>query len=111
MYKQDFRAACTRSDVSRRWLHCQNALLTWNGDFGVIDNSNLQGTSAVSACVVFKNGHPSKKDYRYFNIKTVKGPDDYASMEEVIYRRYKRVLGEENGLPKLIVVVNFLFFL
>lgn len=68
------------------------------------DISNLQGENTVASCVVFKNGNPSKKDYRYFNIKTVKGPDDYASMEEVVYRRYKRVLGEENCLPKLIVV-------
>ncbi|MBC8474689.1 MAG: excinuclease ABC subunit C, partial [Cryomorphaceae bacterium] len=56
------------------------------------DNSNLQGTSAVAACIVFKNGKPSKKDYRHFNIKTVVGPDDFASMEEVIFRRYKRLL-------------------
>ena len=68
------------------------------------DNSNLQGSSPVSACVVFKNGKPSKKDYRLFNIKTVKGPDDYKSMEEAVYRRYKRVLKENLPLPQLIVV-------
>ena len=68
------------------------------------DNSNLQGSSPVSACVVFKNGKPSKKDYRLFNIKTVKGPDDYKSMEEAVYRRYKRVLQENLPLPQLIVV-------
>ena len=68
------------------------------------DNSNIQGTSAVAACVVFKNAKPSKKDYRHFNIKTVKGPDDFASMEEVVYRRYKRLLGEEESLPNLIVI-------
>ena len=68
------------------------------------DNSNLQGTSAVAACIVFKNGKPSKKDYRHFNIKTVVGPDDFASMEEVIFRRYKRLLEEEEDLPELIVI-------
>lgn len=68
------------------------------------DNSNLQGTNPVAACVVFKNAKPSKLDYRKFNIKTVKGPDDYASMREVIYRRYKRLLEEEESLPQLIVV-------
>ncbi|HZL11109.1 MAG TPA: excinuclease ABC subunit UvrC [Prolixibacteraceae bacterium] len=68
------------------------------------DNSNLQGTNPVSSCVVFKNGKPFKKEYRHFNVKTVVGPDDYASMEEVIYRRYKRLLEEEKSLPQLIVV-------
>ena len=68
------------------------------------DNSNLQGTSAVAACIVFKNGKPSKKDYRHFNIKTVVGPDDFASMEEVIFRRYKRLLEQEEDLPELIVI-------
>lgn len=68
------------------------------------DNSNFQGTNAVAACVVFKNGKPSKKDYRHFNIKTVEGPDDYASMEEVVYRRYKRLLEEDQPLPQLIVI-------
>ncbi len=68
------------------------------------DNSNIQGTNPVAACVVFKNARPSKKDYRYFNIKTVVGPDDFASMEEVVYRRYKRLLEEEKELPQLIVI-------
>ena len=68
------------------------------------DNSNLQGTHPVAACVVFKNAKPSKKDYRHFNIKTVEGPDDYASMEEVVYRRYKRMLDEEKSLPQLIII-------
>lgn len=68
------------------------------------DNSNFQGTNAVSACVVFKNGKPSKKDYRHFNIKTVEGPDDFASMREVVYRRYKRLLDEEQSLPQLIII-------
>ena len=68
------------------------------------DNSNIQGTNPVSACVVFKEAKPSKKDYRHFNIKTVEGPDDFASMEEVIHRRYKRMLDEGADLPNLIIV-------
>ena len=68
------------------------------------DNSNIQGTHPVAACVVFKNGKPSKKEYRNFNIKTVEGPDDFASMEEVVYRRYKRLLEEEQPLPQLIII-------
>jgi len=68
------------------------------------DNSNFQGTHAVSACVVFKNGKPSKKDYRHFNIKTVEGPDDFASMTEAVYRRYKRLLEENQKLPQLVIV-------
>lgn len=68
------------------------------------DNSNIQGTNPVAACVVFKDGKPSKKDYRHFNIKTVEGPDDFASMEEVVYRRYKRLLDEEQPLPQLIII-------
>jgi excinuclease ABC subunit C len=68
------------------------------------DNSNIQGTNPVAACVVFKNGKPSKKEYRHFNIKTVEGPDDFASMEEVVYRRYKRLLAEDEPLPQLIVI-------
>ncbi len=68
------------------------------------DNSNIQGTNPVSACVVFKDGKPSKKDYRHFNIKTVEGSDDFASMTEVVYRRYKRLLDENQPLPQLIII-------
>ena len=68
------------------------------------DNSNLQGSNPVAACVVFKNGKPYKKDYRLFNIKTVVGPDDYKSMEEVVYRRYSRVLKEGLPIPQLIII-------
>ncbi len=68
------------------------------------DNSNFQGSYPVAACVVFKNAKPSKKDYRHYNIKTVEGPNDFASMEEVIYRRYKRLLDEGQSLPQLIVI-------
>lgn len=67
------------------------------------DNSNIQGSDAVAACVVFKKLKPSKKDYRKYNIKTVEGPDDYASMKEVVYRRYKRAIEEESPLPDLII--------
>ena len=68
------------------------------------DNSNFQGTNAVAAMSVFKNGKPAKKEYRHFNIKTVEGPNDFASMEEVIYRRYKRILDEKLDMPHLIVI-------
>ncbi|MEM8998789.1 MAG: excinuclease ABC subunit UvrC [Bacteroidota bacterium] len=68
------------------------------------DNSNIQGQNPVAACVVFRNGKPSKKEYRHFNIKTVKGPDDFASMEEVVFRRYRRLLEEAEPLPQLIVI-------
>jgi excinuclease ABC subunit C len=68
------------------------------------DNSNIQGTNSVAACVVFKDGKPSKKDYRHFNIKTVIGPDDFASMREVVYRRYRRMIDEGESLPQLIVI-------
>ncbi len=68
------------------------------------DNSNIQGSNPVAACVVFRNGKPSKKEYRHFNIKTVEGPNDFASMEEIIERRYKRLLEEKAELPQLIIV-------
>jgi excinuclease ABC subunit C len=68
------------------------------------DNSNFQGTNAVSACVVFKNGKASKADYRHFNVKTVEGPDDFATMKEVVFRRYSRLLNENQSLPQLIVI-------
>lgn len=68
------------------------------------DNSNIQGTSPVSACVVFKGGKPAKKDYRHFHVKSVEGPNDFDTMKEVVYRRYKRMLDEGDDLPNLIVV-------
>jgi excinuclease ABC subunit C len=68
------------------------------------DNSNLQGTNPVASCVVFKNAKPAKKEYRHFNIKTVEGPNDFASMEEIIFRRYRRLLDEEQHLPNLVIV-------
>lgn len=68
------------------------------------DNSNLQGTNPVAACVVFKNAKPNVKEYRHYNIKSVEGPNDFASMEEVVYRRYKRLIDESKSLPQLIVI-------
>ena len=68
------------------------------------DNSNLQGTYPVASCVVFRDGKPSRKEYRHFNVKTVEGPDDFASMREIVYRRYSRLLEEEQELPDLIIV-------
>lgn len=68
------------------------------------DNSNIQGTNPVSACVVFKMGKPSKKDYRHFIVKTVEGPNDFSTMREVVYRRYKRLLAEQAPLPQLIII-------
>ena len=68
------------------------------------DNSNIQGTNPASACVVFKNAKPSKKDYRHYNIKTVVGPDDFASMKEVVFRRYRRLRDESEPLPQLVII-------
>jgi excinuclease ABC subunit C len=68
------------------------------------DNSNIMGTNPVAACVVFRNAKPSKKEYRHFNIKTVTGPDDFSSMEEVVFRRYKRMIEENHPLPQLIII-------
>ncbi len=68
------------------------------------DNSNIQGSHPVASCVVFKNAKPSKKDYRHFNIKTVQGPDDFASMEEVVHRRYRRLIQEGESLPQLVII-------
>jgi excinuclease ABC subunit C len=68
------------------------------------DNSNIQGDSPVAACVVFKNGKPAKSEYRHFNIKDVEGSNDFASMEEIILRRYKRLIEEQRNLPQLIII-------
>jgi excinuclease ABC subunit C len=68
------------------------------------DNSNIQGTSPVAACVVFRHGKPSKGDYRHFNIKTVSGPNDFSSMEEIVFRRYRRMIEEGDKLPQLVVI-------
>lgn len=93
--------------------HANRILKTLQADLRMIDlprhiecfdNSNFHGSFPVAACVVFKNAKPSKEDYRHFNIKTVEGPNDFASMEEVVYRRYKRLLDENQTLPQLIIV-------
>jgi len=68
------------------------------------DNSNIMGTNPVAACIVFRNAHPSKSEYRHFNVKTVTGPDDFSSMEEIVFRRYKRMLDEKTNLPQLIII-------
>jgi len=68
------------------------------------DNSNLQGTNPVAAMVCFRHGKPSKRDYRHYHIKTVEGPDDFASMEEIVYRRYNRLINSQQTLPQLIVI-------
>lgn len=68
------------------------------------DNSNIMGKNPVAACVVFRNARPAKKDYRHFNVKTVTGPDDFSSMEEIVYRRYKRMLEENSKLPQLVII-------
>ncbi len=68
------------------------------------DNSNIQGSNPVAACVVFKNARPSKNEYRHYNIKTVKGADDFRSMEEVVFRRYRRMLDEDSSLPDLVII-------
>ena len=68
------------------------------------DNSNIMGTNPVAACVVFRNARPSKKEYRHFNIKTVTGPDDFTSMEEIVYRRYRRMTEENQKLPQLVII-------
>ena len=68
------------------------------------DNSNFQGSYPVSAMVCFKNGEPSKNDYRHFNVKTVQGINDFATMKEIVYRRYKRVLEEQQPFPQLVII-------
>lgn len=79
-------------------------LTEWPRHIECFDNSNIQGAFPVSAVVVFRDGKPAKKEYRHFNIKTVEGPNDYASMEEAVYRRYRRILEEEKPLPQLVVI-------
>jgi excinuclease ABC subunit C len=87
-------------EMLKKDLHLQNSPV----HIECFDNSNIQGTNPVASCVVFKNGRPSKKDYRKFNIKSVVGANDFASMYEVVFRRYSRLLEEEGELPQLIVV-------
>ncbi len=109
-YRRDRLSQMRITDPDR---HTQRIMMQMQSDLRLskmpthiecFDNSNIQGSDPVAACVVFKNGKPFKKDYRHFNIKTVEGPNDFASMEEVVYRRYKRLLEEEQPLPQLIVI-------
>ncbi|NND06195.1 MAG: excinuclease ABC subunit C [Saprospiraceae bacterium] len=93
--------------------HSERILRTLAGDLQMdglpyhiecFDNSNMQGSHPVASCVVFRNAKPAKRDYRHYNIKTVEGPDDFASMEEVVFRRYRRLLEEDQALPQLIII-------
>lgn len=79
-------------------------LKEWPVHIECFDNSNIQGTNPVSACVVFKDAKPSKKDYRHFNVQTVEGPDDFATMREAVFRRYRRMLDEGQTLPQLVII-------
>lgn len=97
----------------KKQTHAERILTTLKNDLQMdkipihiecFDNSNIQGSNPVSSCVVFKNAKPSNKDYRHFNVKTVDGPNDFASMEEVVYRRYKRLIDEGQSLPQLIII-------
>ncbi len=93
-------------NVSERIINLQQGLRLPNVPYHIecFDNSNFQGTNAVAACVVFRNGLPATSEYRHFNIKTVEGPDDFASMREIVQRRYKRMIAEQQKLPDLIVI-------
>ncbi|TAE56485.1 MAG: excinuclease ABC subunit C [Bacteroidetes bacterium] len=104
LYDQTFRKRRTPQDAMMEELQKALSMSELPDHIECFDNSNFQGSSPVASCVVFKQGRPAKKDYRHFNIKTVEGPDDFASMEEIVYRRYKRVLDENLPLPKLIVI-------
>jgi excinuclease ABC subunit C len=102
-----------RASMKRKQTSAERILRTLQSDLNMdvlplhiecFDNSNMQGSYPVSSCVVFKNAKPSKKDYRHYNIKTVVGPDDFASMREVVHRRYRRLLEEGETLPQLIII-------
>ncbi len=107
---QQRRAAINRTN---RQTQAERVLNTLKADLHLkelplhiecFDNSNFQGTNPVSSCVVFRNGKPAKRDYRHYHVKSVEGPNDFASMEEVVYRRYKRLLAEGQSLPQLIII-------
>jgi excinuclease ABC subunit C len=109
-YKIDQLKQAEKLSPEQRYVH---VLKTMQNDLHLkelpvwiecFDNSNIQGTSPVSACVVFKKARPSKKDYRHYNIKTVTGPDDFSSMYETVFRRYRRLMEEEEKFPQLIVI-------
>lgn len=107
---QQRRDTATRTN---KQTHAERILRTMQADLNMaeaplhiecFDNSNIQGTNPVSSCVVFRNAKPAKRDYRHYNVKSVEGPNDFASMEEVVFRRYKRLLAEGQGLPQLIII-------
>ena len=101
--KEDFRPA-QRTGKNLEKLKSDLHMAELPVHIECFDNSNIMGVNPVAACVVFRNGRPSKKDYRHFNIKTVTGPDDFSSMEEIVYRRYSRMLDEKQELPQLIII-------
>lgn len=104
LYKQNARQRNSAQWAMMESLQKELGLKELPDHIECFDNSNFQGNAPTASCVVFKNGKPSKRDYRKFNIKTVEGPNDFASMEEIVHRRYKRLLDEGQDLPKLIVI-------
>ena len=104
LYTQNFKKRKNAHEVKMEELQKALNLTTLPDHIECFDNSNFQGAAPVASVVVFKNGKPAKRDYRHFNIKTVVGPDDFASMKEVVGRRYRRQLKEEQPLPKLILI-------
>lgn len=104
LYKQNQRERKTPGLVLMQALQKELSMNDLPDHIECFDNSNFQGTNAVAACVVFKDGKPSNRDYRHFNIKTVEGPNDFASMKEIVTRRYRRQLDESQPLPKLIII-------
>ncbi|MEL6190448.1 MAG: excinuclease ABC subunit UvrC [Bacteroidota bacterium] len=104
LYNQNFKKRKTPNEIMMEELQQALNMKILPDHIECFDNSNFQGTNPTASVVVFKNGKPAKKDYRHFKIKTVEGPDDFASMQEIVHRRYKRQLEEGNPLPKLIVI-------
>jgi excinuclease ABC subunit C len=104
LYKQTFQKRTTPNERMMQELQIALKMKKLPDHIECFDNSNFQGSEPVASCVVFKNGKAAKRDYRHFKIKTVEGPDDFASMEEIVYRRYKRMLDEKQSLPKLILI-------
>ncbi|MEZ4825994.1 MAG: excinuclease ABC subunit UvrC [Bacteroidia bacterium] len=104
LYNQNFRQKKTPGEKMMEELQKELRMENLPDHIECFDNSNFQGSSPVASVVVFKEGKPAKKDYRHFNIKTVEGPNDFASMEEIVTRRYKRLLDEKEPLPKLIII-------
>ncbi|MEL6674062.1 MAG: excinuclease ABC subunit UvrC [Bacteroidota bacterium] len=104
LYNQNFRQRKTQGEIMMEELQKELRMPELPDHIECFDNSNFQGSSPTASVVVFKNGKPAKRDYRHFNIKTVEGPNDFASMTEIVERRYKRLMEEKQPLPKLIVI-------